>query len=486
MDDLLRRVAHAPAASTRDVPVGGRPLPALPEAGEVIDGRYRVERVLGEGGMGVVLGAVDLRTQAPVALKFMRRDMVRYANDEARFEREARIASKLRHPNVVAVFDVGRHALGPYIVMEHLSGCSLAQYLRNGAMDIDEAVRVALAAARGVAHAHAIGVIHRDIKPGNIFLAQQPHTRQSLPKLLDFGISRSVEPTAESKQLTRTGATLGTPAYMSLEQLMGKKLDFRADVYSLGVVLFEALAGRLPFETSNPRELAVSIATQTPPSVQEIRPEVPDALALIVKKALATEPEDRHADAASLAEELERWQAPRPLASWIRPAIWAVPAALVVALVLSILATSSGTDQPAGPQTKVPAPPTVGAPPAPVAIVPPPRTPEAVPTKRPADKGLDVAKQQPTAVAPPQGTIRRAVPASVSGAGRQPRRPRKTRPTVEPRGTATAAKSEPREMAPAAKSEPKVRTAPARQAEPAGQRDPQRRAQTVTLDDLLD
>jgi serine/threonine-protein kinase len=311
----------------------------LPQLGDVVGGRYELTEVLGTGGMGAVFAATHQGTGREVAIKVLlpsdrghrsKRDRL------ARFVREAKAAGRIRHPNVVDVYDVEGDADPPYIVMERLHGHSLWQRVKSGPMEPEEAVRVLLAAMRGVSEAQRQGVIHRDLKPDNIFLATVPDANEPIPKVLDFGVSRIIsreENEARPTTLTRSGYILGTPSYMPLEQLRGQAdIDARADVYALGVILYEALCAKRPYEAHNDHELVIRMATEPPIPLRTKAPNVDAALSSIVMKALAREATDRHQDVDSFAQALERWLAgdrtfePAPTASTLETASSAQPA----------------------------------------------------------------------------------------------------------------------------------------------------------------
>ena len=277
-----------------------------PAAGEVIDGKYQLERVLGEGGMGCVARAYHLLLRAPVALKFMNPQFMNFPGAVERFINEGIASKKIKSDHVVPVDDVGKLASGaPYLVMPCLEGMDLADLLaRDGepGLPIARAVHFTLQILRGLQAAHAAGIIHRDMKPSNCFVVT--HDGQGdFVRILDFGISKVVQ--AGSASLTQTNSALGTPLYMSPEQARSPRdVDGRSDIYSVGVILYELLTGHTPFfsESGEFTEILFKLFTADPPPVQSTRPDIPDALAAVVHHALAREPKDRYLTAAELAE----------------------------------------------------------------------------------------------------------------------------------------------------------------------------------------
>ncbi len=282
--------------------------------GEVLAGKYRIERLLGVGGMGVVVAARHLELDQLVAIKFVRDDAL--DNDEAveRFLREARSAARLRSEHVARVLDVGRLESGaPYMVMEFLEGHDLAQTLtRDGPMDVDLAASLMIQVCEAVAEAHAAGIVHRDLKPENLFMTRTIGGSPKM-KVLDFGVSKSARLTDDPRaKLTRTRTMLGSPLYMAPEQMRSSRdVDARGDVWALGVVLFELLTGRSPFEAETMPELCLKIISDPPLSLAELRPGLPPALVDIVERCLAKDRENRYTTAADLAQALAVFAPPR-------------------------------------------------------------------------------------------------------------------------------------------------------------------------------
>ncbi|MGH7194170.1 MAG: serine/threonine-protein kinase, partial [Candidatus Saccharimonadales bacterium] len=263
-------------------------------------GGYRVLRVLGSGGMGIVFEAEDPRLRRRVALKVMRPDVAAVASARQRFLREAQTLAAIDHDHVVAIHQVGEHGGVPFLAMPFLHGESLDQRLRReGRLPVAEAVRIGRELADGLAAAHARGLIHRDVKPANIWL--EAGRARPRAKLLDFGLAHD---DAADVQLTRSAAILGTPAYMSPEQARGGAVDARADLFSLGCVLYRMITGEPPFKGKDPLAMMVSLATETPPAPHEVVPEVPVALSGLTMRMLAKEADGRPRSALEVMEGL--------------------------------------------------------------------------------------------------------------------------------------------------------------------------------------
>jgi hypothetical protein len=270
--------------------------------GEIVAGKYRVERVLGQGGMGVVVAALHIELDQRVALKFLRPHATAHPHVVARFAREARAAAKIHSEHVVRVIDVGVLPTGaPYVVMEFMDGEDLARILlRRGPLSTEVATGYILETCEAIAEAHALGIVHRDLKPANLFLARRTGGRP-IVKVLDFGISKSLSASSQG-QLTKTTAVVGSPLYMSPEQLMSaKSVDVRSDIWALGVVLYELLTARMPFEGDTLPEVIAAVLHREHEPLRSVRPELPPALDAIIQRCLAKDLAGRFANVAEFA-----------------------------------------------------------------------------------------------------------------------------------------------------------------------------------------
>jgi serine/threonine protein kinase len=339
LDSVLRRAGR----------VGDELLgPPLPRPGQIVGDKYRIEERLGSGGMGAVFRATHQVSDKSVALKWMLRST---ADEHARrrFLREARVAGRIDHPNVVDVYDVGEDGDCGYLVMELLRGEALRARFARGALQVSELVDLLLPAMHGVSAVHQAGVIHRDLKPDNIFLCKGPDGAPREAKVLDFGISAMTACDPNDPTLTKDGAVLGTPAYMSPEQVeSARDIDARSDVYSFGVILYEGLTGQLPFDAPSYNGLILAIVHSEPKPPTELRPELPKELAAIVLRALAKRREHRYPSVESLSAALLPYastrgagsgtsavvSAPRPKrAHW---PLWALVGGALIAIALGL------------------------------------------------------------------------------------------------------------------------------------------------------
>ena len=285
--------------------------------GEILAGKYRLERILGVGGMGVVVAAHHVHLDAKVAIKFLLPEMLAYPEAALRFAREARNAVRIANEHVARVWDVGTLDNGaPYMVMEYLQGADVSSLLaRGGPLSVEDAVDFVLQAMEAIAEAHALGIVHRDLKPANLFCIRRPDGRLSI-KVLDFGISKAIVPGAVSQNLATTApATLmGSPFYMSPEQIESANLvDPRTDIWAMGVILFEILTGRVPFYGETIAEVTFKVAARPPPSIS--RSDVPEGLERAVCTCLEKDRERRFRNVAELALALLPFGSKRAKAS---------------------------------------------------------------------------------------------------------------------------------------------------------------------------
>ena len=408
------------------------PAPSsLPAPGAIVGGKYRVEGLIGRGGMGVVLAATHRVTGRRVALKWLLRDEQHDAELTQRLVREAQAAGRVRHENVVDVYDVGEHEGAMFLVMELLEGETLAERLRRESrLDVGSTLQLLMPVMRGVQAAHACGVIHRDLKPSNIFLSVEPGSAEVKPRVLDFGVSKIGKGVGDDHSLTQSGTLMGTPYYMAPEQLADGRLDARADVYALGVILYQCLSGALPYDARSFSALVTQVATREPTPLGQQCPELPASLQACVMRALARDPQARHASVTALIEALEA-ATREPSASTQAPAAspgtrtgWLLGGLIVILLLgyavwrLSVPdATAVAPSAPVTPATETPtlAPPS----PAPEAqVAPAAAEPIAV---EPAH-GEVAPSEPPTAAAP--RAARRATRARSNPADSAPTSPR--------------------------------------------------------------
>jgi tetratricopeptide (TPR) repeat protein/predicted Ser/Thr protein kinase len=299
MDSMATQGTSWSKATNFDPAAGSNPL----QIGDLLASRYEILKLLGEGGMGSVYRARDVELDRMVALKVIRPELARNAQILQRFKQELILARQVTHRNIIRIFDLGHSEGRRFITMEYIEGEDLSTILaKRGKLPAPEAVAIIMQVARGLEAAHAEGVVHRDLKPQNIMVDPQGKV-----SVMDFGIARSVD----GANMTRTGALMGTPTYMSPEQAQGQKVDARSDLYTLGIILYELLAGLPPFEADNPMATLVRRIQEKPKPPIEVAPEIPKQLNDIVLKMLGTQAGDRYQTAGEILQDLDAWEAAR-------------------------------------------------------------------------------------------------------------------------------------------------------------------------------
>ncbi len=276
-------------------------------------GAYRIDGVLGQGGMGIVYRAHDLKLQRPVAVKLLPPELTADPERRKRFLLEARAAARVTHPAIAQVYDVGEHEGIIFIAMELVEGRTVAALVQSKELDLLGAIDIAIEVAEGLARAHEMGIVHRDVKPANVIVTRDGHA-----KILDFGLAKLTDPTestltaaaagvdVSTMTQTQLGAVKGTPAYMSPEQIKAGPVDARSDLFSLGVMLFEMATGEVPFRRETPVETMHAVAFEDTPSIHTRQPNLPVDLQRIVARCLQKRPEDRYPNARQLAQELRQ------------------------------------------------------------------------------------------------------------------------------------------------------------------------------------
>jgi serine/threonine-protein kinase len=364
--------------------------------GDLVAGKYRVGRVIGQGGMGVVLEAEHTLLEERVALKFMHPQIAKSADAVTRFLQEARASSKIKNEHVARVLDVGSHEGVPYLVMEYLEGCDLSTLLlRERALPVALATAYVLQACEAIGRAHDRGLVHRDLKPANLFLAQRDGAEPIL-KVLDFGIAKAIGGT-DVPSMTASNAFLGSPRYMAPEQVQNARdVDARADVWALGTILFELVAGRPAFDQGSVAALLVAICTQPAPSLEHVRPGVPAGFARIVADCLQIDRALRPQSIEELEARLSARESARPVKRASRtPWGWLAVAVLALGFGIGFRMMAIPRDKPAplvaaqvAPSPPPPEP--VVAPVASLAPIAEPQKPkpEAVKPVKPAGRGL--------------------------------------------------------------------------------------------------
>jgi serine/threonine protein kinase len=273
--------------------------------GDVLADKYRVERVLGSGGMGVVVAARHLGLDERVAIKLLHPDSLTNTEAVLRFEREARAAAKIKSEHVARVSDVGTLDNGsPYMIMEYLDGEDLADWvMKRGPLAVDQAVEFILQTCEAMAEAHGLGIVHRDLKPANLFCIRRPDGQLSI-KVLDFGISKFAD-SGPGLDVTHANAVMGSPLYMSPEQMVSaRSVDARTDIWSLGIILYELISGRTPFCGANLPEVCISIASKPTPPLRPTRPDAPAQLDAVLARCLQKDRKKRYSNVAELAVDL--------------------------------------------------------------------------------------------------------------------------------------------------------------------------------------
>jgi serine/threonine protein kinase len=325
--------------------------------GQILAGRYELGAVLGRGGMAEVRAGWDRRLSRAVAIKTLLPDLAERPGIRERFEGEARAAARLAHPHAVAVFDVGEEEGVPFLVMEQVMGPTLEQELAGGALDVGRVLRLGRELLAALGAAHAAGLIHRDVKPANVLI-----TQDGLAKVADFGIAKAVaadEGSAPQMDLTTTGQMIGTVAYMAPERLAGRPATVQSDLYSVGVVLYEALTGTRPFAASTPIAVVRAVDQATPVPLRERRPGLEPRLITVVERAMARNPEDRFASAADMAAALEDRAGPAVGDPDAAPTVMALPGTEI--FVAPVIAGTEAPDAAATDATPVPPVPAAGA-----------------------------------------------------------------------------------------------------------------------------
>ncbi len=415
--------------------------------GSVVAGKYRVDRVLGRGGMGAVFSATNATIGKRVALKFLTREAARDKSATQRFQREAEAAGVIESEHIVHVFDSGNTEDGlPFLVMELLSGEDLRTRLqREGMLSVQQAVEITTQVLRGLVRAHAAGIVHRDLKPDNIFLCRRDDG-SLLAKIVDFGISKLSHGRA-AKTLTRRGTVLGTAYYMAPEQAQAAEgVDHRADLYGAGTLLFEMLAGRPPHMAPTHEAVLVAICTKDAPDIRTLRPETPAGLARVLERALARDRDARIGSAEEFLEELAGGPVPGPIArahtqangaepplisstterrraGTRRTAVAGVMAALLGFTLTAVLVARSkgpGADKP--PESRSTSAPELTTTPAPPPVVP---------------KAVEVVPVTNAELAAPEASAAPASPSAQRTAERRPR-PSSSKPSSAPQATVDA------------------------------------------------
>jgi len=289
---LLRPEKEIPFSRTRTI----QQLPKALAEGSVLAGKYRIVEPIGKGGMGVVYKAEDTKLKRSVAVKFLPSELSDDSDAGERFLREAQAVAALSHPHICTIHEINEEEKQPFIVMEYVEGQSLKQKIEQGLLDQAEALDIAIQVAEGLEEAHKKGIIHRDIKPGNIML-----TTKGQAKVMDFGLAKVLG----KSLITKEARTMGTVAYMSSEQARGEKVDHRTDIWSFGVVLYEMLTGQLPFKGEHEQAIVYSILKEKPEPITDLKADIPVSIVEVVSKALEKDPDKRYKQAEELLDDLK-------------------------------------------------------------------------------------------------------------------------------------------------------------------------------------
>jgi len=288
---------------------------AEPKPGDIVADKYRLEVEIGRGGMGIVFGATHQVTGRRFAIKWLLPQLSDTSDAHKRFIRESQVSGRVQHPNLVEVFDIGTQDGAWYLVMEWLDGEPLSDRVeRMGRLSVEEVCGLLLPAMHAVSAVHDVGIVHRDLKPSNLFICTRPSgtggtsgPSNETVKVLDFGISKHTY--ATGMNVTRTGTVVGTPYYMSPEQIRGEQVDHRTDIYAFGVILYELLAGSVPFNANNFAELVVALMSATPKALSQLREDVPAELNAVVARAMTRDRAERYQTLPELIEALEPYTA---------------------------------------------------------------------------------------------------------------------------------------------------------------------------------
>jgi serine/threonine protein kinase len=306
-----------PLPSSKDIAVSQTETLQTPikelTTGSTFVRRYQIIEELGQGGMGKVYKAFDKEVNVRVALKLVKPEIAADKNTIERFRNELKVAREISHKNICRMYDLGREGETYFITMEYVSGEDLRSFIRRARrLDIGTAISIAKQVCEGLSEAHRLGVVHRDLKPSNIMIDQEGNA-----KIMDFGIARSLK----GKEITGAGVIIGTPEYMSPEQVEGKKADERSDLYALGVILYEMVTGRVPFEGDTPLSIAVKHKSEIPNDPRELNAQIPEDLSRLILRCLEKDKEKRFQSATAVAAELENIERGVTTAERTAPAI---------------------------------------------------------------------------------------------------------------------------------------------------------------------